>query len=401
MEVCHEGAEHVVDRDQEQGQRLGYPHRRRVHAQLGPLGVAAEHEVIRPEQKLREDSSRRTGGPVPEQLADLPRLRGQRGEVPRLPLPHQPRGRRGQHPGQRVRQDAHADRLRHEPPEHHQQQPSHGLARPVDRKRVAHDLQAAGSTQVHLDQGHERQRQGRRAKRGPASVSCPERPGQGARPQEDQDTGRDAHRPGDDCRPVEHRANASGLAFPQVDGHAPHRRHVHPEPGRGAGDEGELGGQRDRTERGRAGRPEGPRNQDVRGERGRDEHRKPRDVLTGAREDREVIAEPLVRQRYMDGASQALDGSHRRVMGPAASLRAEQARAGHPTLSPIPGIEPRPRLEYPAVEAGEGGLRGRIPAANHAPQHQGASTACMDPGRRQLHQLVRFLRCHLPCAVPD
>ena len=79
-------------------------------------------------------------------------------------------------------------------------------------------------------------------------------------------------------------------------------------------------------------------------------------------------------------------------MGPAASLRAEQARAGHPTLSPIPGIEPRPRLEYPAVEAGEGGLRGRIPAANHAPQHQGASTACMDPGRRQLHQLVRFLR---------
>ena len=98
MQVGNERAEHVVDRDQEQGKGLRHAHGSRVHTELGPLRVAAEHEVVGPEQQLRKDGRRGTGDPVPDQLADLPRLRGQRREPPSLSLPHEPAGRRGQDP---------------------------------------------------------------------------------------------------------------------------------------------------------------------------------------------------------------------------------------------------------------------------------------------------------------
>ena len=290
MEVGHEGTEHVIDRGEEQDEGLGHTHARGVHAELGPLRVVAEHEVVRPEQQLGQDRGRRSRRPVPDEVADLPRLGGERRERRRVPLPHEPCGRGGQEPRARVREHAHPDGLGHDPPQDHQRDPRQRLPRPIDRQGVPHDLQPPGRAQVDLAERDERDGDAGRHEGG--STALPEAEGAGQRRRRDhhEESGCDAHRGGDRGRGGDHRPDPARLPLADVDGHPAHGGHVHAEPGGRARDEGELGGQRDRAEDGGAGGAEGPRDQDVRAEGGDHEDRQAGNVLAGPGQDRAAIS---------------------------------------------------------------------------------------------------------------
>ena len=150
---------------------------------------------------------------------------------------------------------------------------------------MAHDLQSAGAAQVDLRDRHEDQPDGGGPHGGARDV---EQVADRARPQEHD---RGDHR-ADGCRDGDgephDRPGAPGLALADLDRDAPDGRHIHPEPGRGAGHERQLGDQGDLAER-RGALPEGPRDQDVHPEAGEDEDAEAHDVLAGASQDRLAV----------------------------------------------------------------------------------------------------------------
>ena len=87
MQVGNEWAEHVVDRDKEEDQRLGHTDSGRVHPELGRRDITGKNEVVGPEQELREERRRRPRGSISKQLADLAGIGPSPSESSRLPFP--------------------------------------------------------------------------------------------------------------------------------------------------------------------------------------------------------------------------------------------------------------------------------------------------------------------------
>jgi hypothetical protein len=107
------------------------------------------------------------------------------------------------------------------------------------------------------------------------------------------------------------------VTLAHVDRDPAHRRHVHAEPRRSARDERELGDQRDLPE-GRRIPAERPSDQDVHAETGEDEDTQADDVLSGAGQDRQLIAGVLGTRRggseiFFFGGAQCVFGSPHEV----------------------------------------------------------------------------------------
>ena len=155
------------------------------------------------------------------------------------------------------------------------------------------------------------------------------------------------------------RARAAGLAAADLDGDAPHGRHVHAEPCGRAGDERELRRERDLPE-GRGALGEGPRDEDVHAERGDDEDGEPHDVLAGAGEDRQLVTDALAAAQA-EGTGQAGGGFAGRAGSAGRSCRFAHRRPVSRTHEPAPGwlrstgAEPS-RTQH---ESGSEGVRSR------------------------------------------
>ena len=113
---------------------------------------------------------------------------------------------------------------------------------------MAHDLQAAGATQIDLAERYERKSQRGRPE-GISGAFGTEGPGDRARAREYGDRHDRTDCCGNTRRPSHDGSDAAGLAPADVDGDTPDCRHVHPEARGRPRDESELGGQGDSPQR--------------------------------------------------------------------------------------------------------------------------------------------------------